>query len=162
MSSKNNSTVDKLIKESFFLSQLTEVLKRSGCNQLKKTLDSFQDSKLPLSELKDTISQQLIFDYDRCRAYFDELNMQHAACSYIRAFNLSGQCKWLREIKSGELTILGPHNEHQQKCVKRKTFAKLSEQFGQNQSENQIEETIENIFERCYNDFEPLWHPVTY
>ena len=161
MPPNDTANTANIIKNSPFLSELCSILEKNECTKYKNTIASLQNSPLPPVDLKDRLSNELLLDYDRCRGYFDELNVQHMACSSIRAANLSGQCKWSRELLTGEGGRFGAFLLHQQQCVKRKTFAALRQHFPAQATDGQIGDAIEAVFERCYNDYEPFWHPVT-
>ena len=64
------------------------------------------------TQVEDALSHELIHAYDDCRVKdFDQRNCKQVACSEIRAANLSGDCKWTREMLRGNVfNIAGAHN----------------------------------------------------
>ena len=47
--------------------------------------------------MNDTLTHELVHSYDHCRAHVDWDNLQHLACSEIRAANVSGECFFWKE-----------------------------------------------------------------
>ena len=156
----NEKTLNNTIKNSFFLTYLTQILSRTDCNSYQEILSNFKRSDLPIVELKDELSLQLILAYDRCRTTFSTDNIQHWACTYIRAHNLSGTCKWVREfLRSSKRSEMIKFASKQKCCVRRMTVERLKLENPTLATE-QIESTVDSVFDRCYNDYEPFWHPV--
>ncbi len=51
------------------------------------------------------LAHELIHVFDECRANVDWNNLNHHACSEVRAANLSGDCWWKGELMRGHLNI---------------------------------------------------------
>ncbi|KIM50273.1 hypothetical protein SCLCIDRAFT_1225451 [Scleroderma citrinum Foug A] len=47
--------------------------------------------------MEDTLAHELVHMYDHCKFNVDWQNLRHHACSEIRANNLSGDCRYMRE-----------------------------------------------------------------
>ena len=103
-------------------------------------------------QAEDTISHELIHAYDHCRVKFDRLNCKHQACSEIRAANLSGDCKWSREVFRGNYgKVLGQH----QNCVKRRAALSLKSNPACKDCK-EIDKLIEEVFPVCFSDTAPF------
>jgi hypothetical protein len=62
------------------------------------------------------LTHELIHAFDVCRAEIDLTNLQHHACTEVRAANLSGDCSFVHELKmTGNLSI----TKHQPVCEPR-------------------------------------------
>lgn len=102
-------------------------------------------------EVNQVIIHELIHAYDECRAAnLEWSNCAHHACSEIRAGHLSGDCHYKRELLRGFLKIRG----HEQECVKRRVMKSLS--INPNCSETTSKETMEAVWDICYNDTMPF------
>ena len=103
-------------------------------------------------QTEDTMSHELLHAYDHCRVKFDQLNCRHHACSEIRAANLSGDCKWSREVFRGNVgKLLGQH----QKCVKRRAALSLKSNPACGDCKD-VDKLIEEIFPVCFSDTAPF------
>ena len=78
------------------------------------------------------------------------LNCRQRACSEIRAANLSGDCRWSRELLRGNWRVRGQHRE----CVERRAI--LSLQGCMACKDQDIGKVIKEVFEVCINDTEPF------
>lgn len=156
--------LDKIAKDSLVISRLLKAFEANNCNS-EQILAPFNSNTENSPEVRDQLAHELILQYDRCRAHFNELNVRHQACSHIRAFNLSGECKWTRELFKHDAGLFGSFVLHQKECVRRETKKKLLSQLakdgGMMWKEGEVDEAIERVFMRCYMDTEPLWHPMT-
>lgn len=68
------------------------------------------------------IAHELIHAYDQCRAKLDFKNIDHLACTEIRAAALSGDCDIAAEFDRGNFKLKGQH----QACVKRRAIAAIT------------------------------------
>lgn len=101
--------------------------------------------------MEDTLAHELIHAFDHCRFKVDWQNLRHHACTEIRAANLSGDCRWSREITRGHYAISGQH----QTCVKRR--AVLSVRAHPNcKSEEQAERAVNEVWDSCFKDTRPF------
>merc|ERR1711872_1109331 len=56
-----------------------------------------EDNLTSQRQLNRILTHELIHAYDVCRTQYDSNNLQHLACSEIRAANLSGDCEVWQE-----------------------------------------------------------------
>ena len=101
---------------------------------------------------EDTLAHELIHSYDHCRVKFDKDNCRHNACSEIRAANLSGDCKWSREMFRGNFgKIVGQH----QRCVKRRAILSLKSNPACKDCK-EVDKLVEEVFAVCFSDTAPF------
>lgn len=62
------------------------------------------------------VLHELIHAYDHCRVKVDWNNCVHHACSEIRASNLSGECRYTKELQRGQFAF----RKHYFDCVERR------------------------------------------
>merc|ERR1712146_16404 len=120
------------------------------------------------------IAHELIHAYDQCRAKVDYQNIEHLACTEIRAAALSGDCDMAAEFDRGNFKLKGQH----QACVKRRAIAAITtgnqnqnkiqiETKGKNEEEknllqrpivDEVEATlaVEKVWSECYKDTNPF------
>lgn len=110
-------------------------------------------------QAEDTMSHELLHAYDHCRVYFDDANCQHVACSEIRAANLSGDCKWSRELlrgklfEGGSLHMAGKHKE----CVRRRALISMqSHPACRDCPSHQLVQLVDKVFDVCFADTAPF------
>ncbi|KAK1927131.1 peptidase M76 family-domain-containing protein [Papiliotrema laurentii] len=101
--------------------------------------------------MEDTLSHELIHAYDHARFDINWQNLRHHACSEIRAGNLSGDCRWLREMRRG---FYGFSKQHQA-CVKRRAALSV---MGNPSCENRemAERAVNEVWESCSKDTRPF------
>jgi mitochondrial inner membrane protease ATP23 len=101
---------------------------------------------------EDTLAHELIHAYDYCRVKFDRDNCRHNACSEIRAANLSGDCKWSRELFRGNFgKIVGQH----QRCVKRRAVLSLKSNPACKDCKD-VDKLVDEVFSVCFSDTAPF------
>ncbi|WFD33175.1 Mitochondrial inner membrane protease atp23 [Malassezia sp. CBS 17886] len=61
------------------------------------------------AHLEDTLAHEMIHWWDHCRFKVDWNNLQHHACSEIRAASLSGDCRWMREVNRRHYSLIKQH-----------------------------------------------------
>ncbi|CAF1414825.1 unnamed protein product [Adineta steineri] len=103
-------------------------------------------------ELCTILEHELIHAYDYCRVHIDFNNPYHLACTEIRAAALTNQCSLFNHISSSSRPYL-LKNQHSV-CVKNQT--RESMEICTNLSRKNLDEIINDVFLRCYNDTEPL------
>ncbi|KAL0061924.1 Mitochondrial inner membrane protease atp23 [Marasmius tenuissimus] len=59
--------------------------------------------------MEHTIVHELTHLYDQCKFKVDWSNLRHHACSEIRANNLSGDCRYTRELRRGIVSFTKQH-----------------------------------------------------
>jgi len=98
-----------------------------------------------------TMAHELIHAFDDCRAYVDWTNIDHHACSEIRAANLSGDCKMMQEFMRGNLRIKKQH----QVCVQRRAVLSVSMNPCCPNKEA-AEAAVDKVWKQCYADVAPF------
>lgn len=113
------------------------------------------NNNLPFS--KENIIQLLAHEmthmFDYCRAKFDYDNIEHVACSEIRAANLTA-CKITDRFKYGG-TLLWNFKKSHRLCVKDAAYESVKA-YAPHKSPNEVVDVIEKVFDECYNDLEPF------
>jgi len=105
------------------------------------------------TQVEDALSHELIHAVDDCRVKdFDQTNCKQVACSEIRAANLSGDCKWTRELFRGNVyQFAGAHNL----CVRRR--ARLSMQHNKEACGTcDIDKVLDEVWDACLADTAPF------
>ncbi len=105
------------------------------------------------TQVEDALSHELIHAIDDCRVRgFDEHNCRHVACSEIRAANLSGECRWTRELLRGNFTqFAGAHDV----CVRRR--ARLSMLHNVKACHGcDIDKILDDAWDACLADTSPF------
>lgn len=103
-----------------------------------------------------TIMHEMIHLFDYCRAKFDFDNLDHVACSEIRASNLTYCLPSDRRIGSGWFNFKASHKY----CVKDAAFASV-QAYVPEKSAKEVGQIIDRVFPFCYNDLEPLGRRAT-
>lgn len=102
-------------------------------------------------QMEDTLTHELLHSWDHHRFKVDWNNLKHHACSEIRAANLSGDCKFFRELKRGNLGF----NKHHQECVRRRAILSVAANYNC-KSIQQAESVVNQVFDSCFNDTRPF------
>ncbi|BFZ08630.1 hypothetical protein BsWGS_11669 [Bradybaena similaris] len=98
------------------------------------------------------IAHELLHAFDSCRAKVDFENLRHLACTEIRAANMF-HCSLAAAFTSGEATFFNVKERHQL-CVKNKALQSV--RLVRNVTELEAMTVIDEVFDKCYNDTEPL------
>ncbi|KAJ2160915.1 Mitochondrial inner membrane protease atp23 [Coemansia sp. RSA 552] len=98
-----------------------------------------------------TLAHEMIHAYDDTNFKLDWYNLEHHACTEIRAASLSGDCTWFQEAMRGNLGFL----KHHQTCVKRR--AALSVRANPNcKSKQHADAAVNKVFNSCFTDTRPF------
>jgi inner membrane protease ATP23 len=116
--------VDTALKQNPYIRFLIKKMTDLGCNvteeffscrQCPRRVFGFFDTQLGVvlcenynpshKILQSVMVHEMIHAFDHCHAVFNKTNCYHVACSEIRATNLSGECKWTREVLRGYFAI---------------------------------------------------------
>ncbi|KAJ1862311.1 Mitochondrial inner membrane protease atp23 [Coemansia sp. RSA 1722] len=101
--------------------------------------------------LETTIAHEMVHAYDQANFNLDWYNLEHHACTEIRAASLSGDCTWFQELLRGNVGFL----KHHQACVKRR--AALSVRSNPNcKSDKHAEAAVNKVFKSCFTDTRPF------
>ncbi|OWF51300.1 mitochondrial inner membrane protease ATP23 homolog [Mizuhopecten yessoensis] len=111
----------------------------------------FCQNKVKSSGYCGILAHELIHAFDDCRAKVDYKNVDHIACTEIRAANLT-QCDFFNGLVCGVVTP--GLDKSQQACVR--GHAMYSLMMSRNLSKEKALEAIDRVWDRCYNDLEPI------
>ncbi|KAG8878205.1 Mitochondrial inner membrane protease atp23 [Tulasnella sp. 331] len=110
-----------------------------------------QDGFWSKSHMEDTMVHELVHMYDHTKFKVDWKDLRHHACSEIRAANLSGDCKWSREIRRGFYTFSKQHQD----CVRRRAvLSVMSHPDCGDQAK--AEKAVNEVWESCLKDTRPF------
>ncbi|KZS93372.1 hypothetical protein SISNIDRAFT_80367 [Sistotremastrum niveocremeum HHB9708] len=101
--------------------------------------------------MEDTITHELLHLYDQSRFSVDWSNLRHHACSEVRASNLSGDCRWGREVRR----LFFSFSKQHQACVRRRAVASVQA----NPScpdRAAAERAVNEVFDSCFKDTRPF------
>lgn len=107
---------------------------------------------LPRKTVENTISHEMIHAWDHCRFNVDWTNLMHHACSEIRASSLSGECRWTKELRAGNIAAFAKHH---QECVKRRAVLSVASN-PKCKSKEEAAAVVNRVFESCFNDTRPF------
>lgn len=99
------------------------------------------------------IGHELIHMFDYCRAKMDFTNLEHIACSEIRAANLV-HCSMVSSMFIGTTKPWNIASTHRE-CVKAKALASLMA-VRKNFPITEAMAVVDKVFDRCYADLEPI------
>ncbi|KAG0723461.1 Mitochondrial inner membrane protease ATP23 [Chionoecetes opilio] len=98
------------------------------------------------------MTHELIHMFDYCRNKLDFKNIDHLACTEIRAANLA-HCSFVSAVAQGDALPWKVAKAHQE-CVR--TKAMYSVITTRNVSKEEAGAAVDRVFPRCYNDLEPI------
>jgi inner membrane protease ATP23 len=98
------------------------------------------------------LTHELIHMFDFCRAKVDFTNLEHLACTEIRAATMM-HCSFMAAMSEGDASFLNYKQRHQE-CVKKK--ATMSVMLARNVDEQKARSVVDHVFTRCYADREPF------
>lgn len=94
----------------------------------------------------------MVHMFDYCRNNLNYKNIDHLACTEIRAANLA-HCSFISAWINGDTSIFNFKATHQN-CVKSKALSSML--AARNITKSEAVDAIERVFTKCYNDLEPL------
>ncbi|XP_043250398.1 mitochondrial inner membrane protease ATP23 homolog [Colletes gigas] len=98
------------------------------------------------------LSHEMVHMFDACCNNFDFTNLEHLACSEIRAANLM-HCSFLSAWTQGVASFFNFKEAHQI-CVKKKALDSIL--AVRKVTEDEARAAVMKVFDRCYNDLEPV------
>ncbi|KAL7422777.1 Mitochondrial inner membrane protease atp23 [Cryptotrichosporon argae] len=110
-----------------------------------------QDRFASKKHMEDTLAHELIHAYDHCKFDVDWANLRHHACSEIRAANLSGDCRFGREVQRGFYAFSKQH----QVCVKRRAVLSVAANPACADAAT-AERAVNEVWESCFKDTRPF------
>lgn len=103
------------------------------------------------THMEDTLAHEMIHWWDHCRFNVDWSNLNHHACSEIRAASLSGDCRWSRELRRHNYGIVKQH----QKCVRRRAILSVESNPACPDHEA-AKRAVDEVWDACFNDTRPF------
>ncbi|XP_014096794.1 mitochondrial inner membrane protease ATP23 homolog [Bactrocera oleae] len=98
------------------------------------------------------LTHEMIHMFDYCNNELDFRNIDHLACTEIRAANLA-HCSFLSAMMQGDASIFDIKKSHQN-CVKTKALQSVL--AVRNVTKLEAIEAVERVFPKCYADLEPI------
>lgn len=122
-----------------------------GFDPEKKQIVLCENNIFSQGHMNDTLTHELIHTFDYCRADLCWSNLEHLACTEIRAANLSGECFFWKEnfarLKFG-------WRKHHQACVRER--ATKSVLCVRDISEEEARTVVDRVFPSCFADTIPF------
>ncbi|PSN36776.1 hypothetical protein C0J52_19397 [Blattella germanica] len=147
---EGKETYDKLRCEE----NVYNCVKNSKCFMI--TLNSYvvvcQNVARNKGMVQGVLTHEMIHMFDYCRNNLDFKNIDHLACTEIRAANLT-HCSFLSAWHQGDASPFRIQSQHQE-CVK--TKAMQSVLAVRNVTEEEARAAVNRVFSRCYDDLEPI------
>jgi len=103
------------------------------------------------THMQDTLTHELVHAFDNCTARINWMSKEHAACAEIRAVTLSGECKFTRELRRGNIGFA----KHYQTCVRRRVVLGLSA-LPMFEDRKDAEECMLAVWSDCFADTAPF------
>lgn len=98
------------------------------------------------------LTHEMIHMFDYCRNKLDFKNLDHLACTEVRAANLT-HCSFLSALLNGDIEF-GSVKKRHQICVKNKALASIL--AVRNVSREEAIDAVKRVFPKCYSDLEPI------
>lgn len=133
--------------------ELNDTNRRGGFDRSTCQIVLYPENLHSFEEFCTIFEHELIHAYDYCRINIDFNNPYHLACTEIRAASLSKQCSLFSHFSTSSTPFL-LKNQHAA-CVKNQ--ARESMKICTDLSRKKIDEIINDVFIRCYNDTEPFY-----
>ncbi|XP_033222145.1 mitochondrial inner membrane protease ATP23 homolog isoform X2 [Belonocnema kinseyi] len=102
--------------------------------------------------IQGVMTHEMIHMFDYCRNELDFKNIDHLACTEVRAANLA-HCSFLSAWSQGNASLFKIKDAHQD-CVK--TKAMMSVLAVRKVCKEEARAAVERVFPKCYNDLEPI------
>ncbi|XP_046388874.1 mitochondrial inner membrane protease ATP23 homolog [Ischnura elegans] len=102
--------------------------------------------------VQSVLTHEMIHMFDWCTRNFDFTNIDHLACSEVRAANLT-HCSFLSAWTQGDASPFRISQQHRE-CVM--TKAVQSVLAVRKVSESEAVAAVDRVFNRCYADMEPI------
>ncbi|XP_057670122.1 mitochondrial inner membrane protease ATP23 homolog [Diorhabda carinulata] len=98
------------------------------------------------------LTHEMIHMFDYCKNDLDFKNLEHLACTEIRAANLA-HCSFMSALFAGDASLFYVKEAHQN-CVKNKALSSVLS--ARNVSKEEAMIAINKVFSKCYSDLEPI------
>ncbi|XP_034952471.1 mitochondrial inner membrane protease ATP23 homolog [Chelonus insularis] len=111
-----------------------------------------QNSSKSKGMIASVLVHEMIHMFDYCKNNLDFKNIDHVACTEIRAANFT-YCSFLSGWFEGDASLRDFRKKHRE-CVKRR--AAISVLASRKTTEEEALAAVERVFDKCYNDMEPI------
>ncbi|XP_017762754.1 PREDICTED: mitochondrial inner membrane protease ATP23 homolog [Eufriesea mexicana] len=173
LKTKCEMNVAKCVKESPIVKLMLNALKSSGCefdiarhiscDLCEETVSGGYDAELNQviicynmctnqNYVLSTLTHELIHMFDYCRNKLDYNNLDHLACTEIRAANQC-HCSFLGAMYRGTASPFHIKQAHRD-CVTDKAIRSVL--AVKEVSKDDATAAVMRVFDRCYNDLEPI------
>lgn len=98
------------------------------------------------------LAHEFIHAFDYCRAKVDFMDLRHLACTEIRAANFM-HCSFMAAFSAGVTSPVNIKEKHAD-CVKHQAVKSMV--IVRNVSSEEAMEIVNSVFDKCYNDLEPV------
>ncbi|XP_049804063.1 mitochondrial inner membrane protease ATP23 homolog [Schistocerca nitens] len=98
------------------------------------------------------LAHEMIHMFDYCRNKLDFKNLDHLACTEVRAANLT-HCSFMSAFYQGDASPFNIKQRHQE-CVKRKAAHSII--AVRNVTMEEARAAVNRVFPKCYADLEPV------
>ncbi|KAJ1899567.1 Mitochondrial inner membrane protease atp23 [Coemansia sp. IMI 209127] len=124
---------------------------RSGGFAMDGTIQLCYNRLIGKGHLETTMAHEMVHAYDQTNFNIDWFNLEHHACTEIRAASLSGDCTLFQEMMRGNVGFL----KHHQVCVKRRAVLSLLANPSC-KSKKHAEAAVNKVFQSCFTDTRPF------
>ncbi|KAJ3661802.1 hypothetical protein Zmor_006184 [Zophobas morio] len=170
---KCERTIYKCIKQSPIIKLMMGALKSSGCpvdirrhisceecaptvsggyDPILNQVVICQNSVHKIGHIQSVLLHEMIHMFDYCRHDLNFKNLDHLACTEIRAANLA-HCSFLSAWTQGDVSVFNIKQAHGD-CVKSKALSSIL--ATRDVSTTEAIDAIERVFPKCYSDLEPI------
>jgi len=107
------------------------------------------------SQLEDVLTHEMVHAYDHLRFktnLTEEDDLRHAACSEIRASNLSGECRWANEFFRNKILSF---TQHHQDCVRRRAIISVKGRPSCRDDVHAVK-VVNEVWDSCFRDTRPF------
>ncbi|XP_065322622.1 mitochondrial inner membrane protease ATP23 homolog [Gordionus sp. m RMFG-2023] len=112
-----------------------------------------QENAMDTRFCEGTMAHEMVHMFDLCRNKMDFSNINHLACTEIRAYNLT-PCLFSGFFWRNPNIAIPVKHTHKQ-CVRYKAAASIA-MSRTNITMDQALEIVDKVFDKCYADLEPL------
>ncbi|RZC40637.1 Peptidase M76 domain containing protein, partial [Asbolus verrucosus] len=170
---KCERNVYKCIKQSPIVKLMMGALKSSGCSMdirrhisceecaptvsggfdpILNQVVVCQNAVTDIGTVQSVLMHEMIHMFDYCRHNLNFKDLDHLACTEIRAANLA-HCSFLAAWTQGDVSIFNIKGAHQI-CVKNKALSSIL--AARDVTKLEAVDAIERVFSKCYADLEPV------
>ncbi|XP_034171774.1 mitochondrial inner membrane protease ATP23 homolog [Osmia lignaria lignaria] len=170
---KCETNVYSCLKDSPLIKLMVAALKSSGCeidigrhisceicdervtggyDQALNQIIVCQNTATSKNRVQSTLGHEMIHMFDCCRNNVELNNIKHLACTEIRAANLC-HCSFLGAFARQTASPFNIKKAHQ-RCVQDKAVRSVV--AIKNVSQDVAKEAVMQVFDKCYNDLEPV------